>query len=196
MPTSTTQQTINVLLTPYQVWDAEEQVREWFEDQDENYYNEIDTITIEKEQVERYEAQFTSPPRTDLFLLEVETLFGDTWVVEEAGSLEHCIDFVKRCPGTGSDCRIRKNDSLHLQRTSTEVTSTPLSLDEYWVEVKNDCGGESWAIKAAGTESEMIAFAEHCKPGNYRVRPSELYNVTYEQVQDGVIQASITFHKA
>lgn len=197
MPNSTTQQTINILLTPYKVWDAEEQVREWFEDQDENFYNEIDSIVIEKEQIERYEAQFTTVSRTkNLFYLEVEALFGDTWGVEEVGSLDHCIEFVKRCPGTGNECRIRKNDILHLKKTSTEVISTPLSLDEYWVEVKNDCGGDSWVIKAAGTEAEMVAFAEQCEFGNYRVRPSEIYNVTYEHVQDGVIQASLTFHKA
>ena len=107
-----TKQTMTITLTPYTYADAEDHVREWFNDQDEYLWFAIDKVTIISQQWEKY-----IPSIRALEFGEGEThlveenkgsfMTNQIWEDEFLGSLDGCMEFIRTCPGLGVKCRIR-----------------------------------------------------------------------------------------
>ena len=173
MPQSKQTTTLNIVLTPYRVWDAKAQVEEWVHDNDDYYAHTIDNIELEKVQNEKWEAKALELPQVAEFVLEQAKPLAPCWEMIEDGTFEHVMDYARRNPGTGEKCRIRKGDSVYLTRKQDgTVGATPVSVDEwYYEEYKGQVSRhDSWEVVCHGTADELMNVFMQSGQGKFRIR--------------------------
>ena len=201
MPNNTTETQKTIIIHPYIVCDPQEDVQEWWDDQDETEGTEVTDIEIVSYTFEKWVPTITKTPENEMFLLEEisqDRFSTDAWVVQDGGSLQHCLDFVQNCPGTGHNARIRKADRDWVRVRAGKMELTPNGdSDEYWVETQGECGAEAWDMIHAGTYDECygkMLMAQVGKPNTQlRIRALETHTIEYEHQSNGSIHAIVTY---
>jgi hypothetical protein len=168
--------TVEVVFNPMSIYDAEMQTREWFEDQDEYMYHEIDSITVSHEESEKYDVEIVDVPNCG-YVLEAKGAYGPSWEEHKRGTKDECLEFVRKFPGTGQNCRIRQVDDLFV----VEEISMGTVL--------------GWEVIAMGDIPSLDAISNHLHGRNFRIRKCDECLVFYTLNTAAIIEATITATK-
>ena len=188
--------TDSIIIQPDGLWDPEDQVREWFSEQDRHEHNVLVDVKVISSTNEHYNVSVTDQVDGRYFL-EQKIPKGIMWECVHMGTYEDCCDFIRRFPGTGNDQRVRENDILYtiIKDGVLEVKHNddqpPYIVDELHGE---SYGPDIWAVKSIGNADEMIRFAKVCNDGTYRVRQIPRHIAVYEMDAPATIIAEITYH--